>query len=107
MLAIRVIFLQVVVAFLALCVVWQSRMARWEGHRLEKLQRRVQEREEQIQRCRAHISKLKSPQRIMQLVQALGLRLEHPASAAETSTEPQDQAATENAAEAAPQPAND
>lgn len=104
MLAIRVIFLQLVVASLALCVVWQSRMARWEGHRLEKIQRRVHEREGEIQRCRAHIGKLKSPQRIMQLVHALGLRLQHPASPPETSTRPQDQAATENAAEAAAQP---
>jgi cell division protein FtsL len=84
----RVIFVEVVIAALALCTVWQSRVARREGHRLEELQQRVRRREERIQRCRAHISKLKSPQRIMRLVQSLGLRLQHPARVSAAPGEP-------------------
>ena len=74
----KIIFIQIAVTTLAVAVVWQSRLARREGHRLERLQQKVQRREQEIQRCRAHISKLKAPDRILRLVHSLGLQLRHP-----------------------------
>lgn len=86
--AVRIIFVKVVLAALALCIVWQSRAVRREGHRLEKIERRAETVERQIQRCEAHISKLKSPQRIMRLVNSLGFDLAHPPTVQEVP-EPQ------------------
>lgn len=76
--AIKVVFIQIVIASLGLCLLWQSRLARQTGHQLDQIQKRASNVEAQIQRCEAHLSKLKSPQRIMRLVQTLDLNLVHP-----------------------------
>ncbi|MFW5915190.1 MAG: hypothetical protein ACOCTQ_01830 [Planctomycetota bacterium] len=75
--AVKIIFFQITIACVALTLLWQTRLVRWEGHRLDEMQARTSNIETQIQRCEAHISKLESPQRIMKLVQQLNLNLVH------------------------------
>ncbi len=76
--AIKIVFIQIVIASVGLCLLWQSRLVRRTGHRLDQIQKRATDIEAQIQRCEAHLSKLKSPQRILRLVQTLDLDLVHP-----------------------------
>lgn len=78
--ALKIVVIQITIACVALTILWQSRLVRWEGHRLDRMQRRIANIEAQIHRCEAHISKLKSPQRIMKLVQHLNLNLIHRAT---------------------------
>jgi hypothetical protein len=71
----RFLCLLLLATALALAVVWQNAALRQEGRRLESLRAELaEERAEQLT-YRAHLSKLSSPQRILRLVQWLGLDL--------------------------------
>lgn len=82
--AIQIIVIQALIASVGLCLLWQSRQVRHTGHQLDQLNQTAADVEAQIQQCDAHLSKLKSPQRIVRLVKTLDLNLVHP------STEPID-----------------
>ncbi len=71
----RVLYVQAVVTALALCVVWQTAQIRKEGYCLEELRREKERCETEVHSYRAHIEKLKSPQRVLHLVEALRLPL--------------------------------
>lgn len=73
---VRTIFVLCVVTALALCVVWQAREGRRAGYRLEELRREAECRQAEVHVYQAHVSKLKTPQRILKLVESLGLPLE-------------------------------
>jgi len=71
----RLLCLLLLATALALAVVWQNAALRQAGRRLESLRAELaEERAEQLT-YRAHLSKLSSPQRILRLVQWLGLDL--------------------------------
>ena len=71
----RLLCLLLLATALALAVVWQNAALRQAGRRLESLRAELaEERAEQLT-YRAHLSKLRSPQRILRLVQWLGLDL--------------------------------
>ena len=74
----HVFYIQAVVTALALCVVWQGSLARKIGYRQEVLSRRIELRAAEGKEYRAQISRLKSPQRILYLVDSLALNLTHP-----------------------------
>ncbi|MFW6189529.1 MAG: hypothetical protein ACOC7T_03765 [Planctomycetota bacterium] len=65
---------------LALAVVWQGAELRDTGYRAQELRDRISEQKARRQIYLAHLSKLKSPQRITRLVAYLGLDLEEPAA---------------------------
>ena len=71
----RVIYIIVVATTLAVAVVWQRGQQRDLGYRLEKLNSEVADQEEQRDTYRVHVSKLKSPQRILNIVKQYGLHL--------------------------------
>jgi C4-dicarboxylate-specific signal transduction histidine kinase len=71
----RILYVQAVLTVLALCVVWQTAYVRLEGYRLEALRREKERCETEVQSCRAHIERLKSPPRILHLVESLRLPL--------------------------------
>ena len=75
---IRVLSVQATVAALALCVVWQSSVARQSGYRLEELRREIASSEAEVHKYEAQLSKLKSPQRILSLLDQFGLDLLEP-----------------------------
>jgi len=60
---------------LALCVVRQNAALRTAGYRLQDLRDEIAEQEGERAVYRAHLSKLKSPQRIRSLLACLGLDL--------------------------------
>ncbi|MFW5914943.1 MAG: hypothetical protein ACOCTQ_00580 [Planctomycetota bacterium] len=74
----KIVLLQLIIVALALCVLWQDRQVMREGLRLEANRQEMAATREGIRRCEAHLSKLKSPQRILRLVDVLGLQLTHP-----------------------------
>ncbi|MHC4789694.1 MAG: hypothetical protein ACYS8K_10905 [Planctomycetota bacterium] len=61
---------------LALGVVWQSATIRQTGYRLEELQDQIAEQEAEAALFQAQLSKLRNPQRIVALVNWLGLELQ-------------------------------
>lgn len=75
---VKIIYTLVVSTALALLLVWQARQVRRDGHRLERLRREAARREAEIDRLRAHIDRLKKPDRISRLVNSLGLELAPP-----------------------------
>ncbi len=75
---VRILYVEAVLTALALCVVWQAAEVRKAGYRLEALRRERERRTAELQSYRAHVGKLKSPQRILHLVETLGLRLTEP-----------------------------
>jgi len=74
---IRILYIQAVLTGMALCVVWQGSLTRQAGYRQELLRRGIQSCEADAQDCKAEISKLKSPHRILYLVNYLALDLTH------------------------------
>ena len=74
----RILYVQAVLTALALCVLWQGVLVRQAGYRLERLRRDAEERQAEVEKYRAQVSKLKSPQRVVQLVEKLGLNLALP-----------------------------
>jgi len=71
----RLFYFLLLATALALAVVWQNAALRQAGRRLEALRSEVAgQRAEQLI-YRAHLSKLRNPQRIVRLVQWLGLDL--------------------------------
>ncbi|MCK4375295.1 MAG: hypothetical protein KAX19_08200 [Candidatus Brocadiae bacterium] len=85
----RLIYLMVLATLLALAVVRQSAGLRQCGYRLEELRRESSERRAEHTAHRAHLSKLKNPQRILGLVNWLGLELrERPIVLAEVTPRP-------------------
>ena len=73
---VRIIYVLSVVTALALCLVWQTREVRQAGYRLEELRREAECRQTEVHVYQAHVSKLKTPQRILKLVESLGLPLQ-------------------------------
>ncbi|NLW49461.1 MAG: hypothetical protein GXY85_01275 [Candidatus Brocadiaceae bacterium] len=61
---------------LALGVVWQNARIRQVGYELSALNGRLAEQRAELAIHKAHLSKLKSPQRIVALVEWLGLDLQ-------------------------------
>ncbi len=87
----RVVYITAVGTVLALALVLQSAAIRQSGYRLEELRAEIVEGQTENAIHRAHISKLKSPRRVMMLVEALGLGLEkRPVPAARTESAPAD-----------------
>ncbi len=87
----RVVYITAVGTVLALALVLQSAAIRQSGYRLEELRAGIVEGQTENAIYRAHISKLKSPRRVMMLVEALGLGLEiRPVPAARTEGAPAD-----------------
>ena len=84
----KVFYVQAVVAALALCVVRQGHEARHIGYRLEELRRETRVAVVENQKCTAQISRLKNPQRIVRLVETLGLGLGEPPAVPDTPGEP-------------------
>ena len=76
--ALKAFYVQALVAALALCVVQQGHQVRHVGYRLEELRQQIRSSQVEIQKHKAQISRLKSPQRIVHLVEALGLDLAQP-----------------------------
>lgn len=74
--------IQAVITALALCVVWQGSLARRAGYRQEELRRKIELYAAEAHEYRAQTSKLRSPQRILYLVNYLALDLK------EASTNP-------------------
>ena len=72
----RLIYAEMILTGLALLVIWQVTEVRRAGYRLERIERRVEERAAQVQRYRAHVERLQSPQRVLPLVESLGIPLE-------------------------------
>ena len=72
----KVFYVQAVVAALALCIVHEGHEARQIGYRLESMRRETESRVVEAQKCTAQIGRLKSPQRILHLVEALELDIE-------------------------------
>ena len=73
---IKVLYIQMLLTALALCLIWQSTLARHEGYRLELLRREIENAKVEAQKYSAQISKLRSPQRVERLVERLGLDIE-------------------------------
>ena len=87
----RVVYITVVGTILALALVLQSAAIRESGYRLEELRAEIAEGQTENAMHLAHISKLKSPRRVLALVEALGLGLEErPVPAAGTEGVPTD-----------------
>jgi len=82
----RVAYVQAVLTGLALCAVWQAAEIRKLGYRLEELRRERDQTAAEAQLCRAHVEKLKSPQRILHLAETLGLHLVECASTVDASS---------------------
>ena len=98
----RLLCLLLLATALALAVVWQNAALRQAGRRLESLRAELaEERAEQLT-YRAHLSKLRSPQRILRLVQWLGLDLSE--RAVRPADEPPAQRHQTNGPVAAPVP---
>lgn len=73
----HVLYIQAVITALALTVVWQGSLARTAGYRQEALGRSIEVHAAEGQQYRAQVSRLTSPQRILYLVDALALGIEH------------------------------
>ena len=90
----RVLYIQVLLTALGLCVIWQDTLVRQEGYRLERVGRDIENARTEVQKYKAQISKLRSPQRIVTLVRRLGLEVEQAPAAqdagADLSEGPQD-----------------
>jgi hypothetical protein len=71
-------YLMALATLLALCLVWQSASLRNVGYRIESLRRETAEQRDQAVAYRAQLSRLKSPRRILGLVDWLGLQLAEP-----------------------------
>jgi hypothetical protein len=71
----KLLYFMLLATFLALAVVWENAALRRAGYRLGQLRAQVAEqRAEQIVN-QAHLSKLRNPQRILDLVKWLGMDL--------------------------------
>ncbi len=93
----KTIYVLALATALALAVAWQGARLRRTGYRVQELKEAVAQQQYRCDMYRAHLSKLKSPQRITALVEWLGLDLlEQPPHLAEsalaeaTQPEPQD-----------------
>jgi len=74
----RCIYAMLIATALALALVWQGAEVRSVGYELEELREQVAEQKALSAIYEAHLSKLKSPQRVTALVAWLGLDLEEP-----------------------------
>jgi len=74
----KVFYVQAIVAALALCIVHEGHETRQIGYRLESMRRETESRVVEAQKRTAQIGRLKSPQRILHLVEALELDIEQP-----------------------------
>ena len=72
----RVVYIALVATALALALVLQSAAIRESGYRLEDLRAEIAEVRTEHAVHLAHVSKLKSPRRVLSLVQTLGLGLQ-------------------------------
>ncbi len=86
---------------LALALVWQSARIRQSGYRVAELRAQIAEQKAELALHEAHLSKLRSPQRIVGLARWLGLELEQRAVVAahgpEQTDRPQPAVADESA----------
>ncbi len=67
-----------IVSAMVLCISWQETGVRYERRRLQELNAMHASRTAQVQRLNAQVARLKSPQRIMLIVEALDIGLEPP-----------------------------
>ncbi len=74
----RTIFVFSVVSAMVLCISWQETRVRHEGRRLQELNAMHASRTAQVLGLKAQVARLKSPQRIMLIVEALDIGLEPP-----------------------------
>ncbi|MFP4029098.1 MAG: hypothetical protein ACLFWL_15005 [Candidatus Brocadiia bacterium] len=79
--AIRIVYVLGIIAALALCLAWQTKAVREAGYELEELKIAEEQMAGRIQTYEAQVEKLKSPQRISQLVNKLGLEVNPPSEA--------------------------
>jgi len=97
----RILYVQLVITALALCLLWQGIVIRQTGYRLEKLHREAEELTAEIEKYQAQVSKLKGPQRVVRLVEELDLNLEQPTPDAAEAVVEQEPVAQEDAEVAA------
>ncbi len=74
----RTVFALGIVSALILSVSWQESRVRYEERRLQELNAMLETRTSEVQRLQAQVARLKSPQRIMRLVDALDIGLRPP-----------------------------
>jgi hypothetical protein len=72
----RLLYVLALVTALALALVWQSARVRQAGYRAAELRAQIAEQKAERAVHGAHLSKLRSPQRVVSLVRWLGLELE-------------------------------
>ncbi|MCD6416090.1 MAG: hypothetical protein J7M08_05280 [Planctomycetes bacterium] len=72
----KVLCVMLLGVLLALCVLRQSALMRQMGYRIERLQAQMERQQTERARYMAHISRLKSPRRIVGLIAWLGLDLQ-------------------------------
>ncbi len=78
----RTVFALGIVSALVLCVSWQETRVRHEERRLRELGAMLETRTSEVQRLQAQVARLKSPQRIMRLVEVLDIGLRPPIATA-------------------------
>ena len=79
----RCLYAMVLVTALALALVWQGSGMRAAGYDVERLRGQIADQKAQTAMFEAHLSKLKSPQRVTTLVAWLGLDLQEQVPAPE------------------------
>ncbi|MGD2174323.1 MAG: hypothetical protein PVJ27_02885 [Candidatus Brocadiaceae bacterium] len=76
----KVLLMMVLSAAFALAVVWQSAAMREAGYRLQDLRSQIVEQRARRAVYLTHLSRLKSPRRIVALLDWLGLDLQEPSA---------------------------
>jgi len=85
----KLIYAMLIATTLALALVWQSAERRAAGYHLADLRSEIEEQKVLGATYRGHVSRLKNPMRIMELMERYGIELaeQTPAPAAEPETE--------------------
>lgn len=73
---VKIIFAQVVITMLALCLLWQNAKLQQGGYIEQQINAHIEDTSSHLQLLRAEVAALSSPQRITQLVEELNLPIQ-------------------------------